>query len=149
MDARDPAGREFGGGRGARPTPPLTVNRNTTARQPIDCRDREAPGRVRGVGVVNPSPGVAANVSGVIPGSVVHNRPTHELRSWIVRIPVVVEEVRQGEAPRCNRVTVHRALASQLVFFAFHRLLLAAESQIERNLVACQHKSLVVTTYSA
>src|SRR5437868_5851448 len=59
--------------------------------------------RFRGAGIadgpaarvefMHPAPGVAANVGRIIPCAVVHDAPSQELRSRIVAIAIVVEEV--------------------------------------------------------
>src|SRR5271165_7058084 len=79
---------------------------------------------------VDPSPVVAAYVGRVVPSAVKHDRPAHELCSWIVRVAVVVEEVGQCEASRRDGVSVHGALTGKLVLVAFKGLHFIAERKI-------------------
>src|SRR5207237_7344789 len=53
---------------------------------------------------VDPSPRVPARVGRIVPGAVVHDGPAHELRPWIVRVAVVVEEVCKREPTGIDRV---------------------------------------------
>src|ERR1700719_3998792 len=62
---------------------------------------------VFGMKFVDPSPGVTARVGGIVASAVIHGAPTHELGSWVVRIAVVVEEVRDGESSCIDGVTSH------------------------------------------
>src|ERR1700733_12054813 len=58
--------------------------------------------------LMDPSPRVTANVGGIIPSAVEHNSPPHELRPWIVRIAIVIEEVCHCESTGRDRVAIHR-----------------------------------------
>ena len=64
------------------------------------------------VELMHPAPGVAAHVGRVVPRAVVHHRPTHELSPRIVSVAVIVEEVRQREAPCGDGVADHRTPAT-------------------------------------
>ncbi len=77
---------------------------------------------VAGMKFVDPSPGVAARIGGIIPSAVVHHRPTHELRSRIVAIAIAVEKIGDGEAPGGDGVAGHRARAGELILIVRRRI---------------------------
>src|SRR5262249_21137809 len=59
------------------------------------------------VELVDPTPRVSAGVRRIVPGAVVHHRPSHELGPRIVGVAVVVEKVGDAEAPDRHRVPRH------------------------------------------
>src|SRR5579864_4619285 len=93
-------------------------------------------GPVPGVELVHHAPRVSARVGRIVPGAVIHHSPGHELGAWIVRIGIVVEEIREGETADGNRVASHGAVAGKLVGFALEVLFLRAETEIVRNIEA-------------
>src|ERR1041384_4223754 len=68
-----------------------------------------AKGPIARVYLVNPSPGTPAHVGRIAQCAVVHDCPAQELRTWIVGIAVIGEEVGQSEASRRDCVPVDRA----------------------------------------
>ena len=65
-------------------------------------------GPILQVEFVNPAPGIAPDISRIVPGAVVHYSPAHELSARIVRVPVVVKEIGNCEAAHCNAVPFQR-----------------------------------------
>src|SRR5207253_9561316 len=90
------------------------------------------------VDLLYPAPGITADVGGVVPGSVVHHGPTHKLCPRIMRVAIVIEEVRQREASCGDRVSIKRAPSSQLVRFAFERLFRGTKSEIVGDVEASE-----------
>ena len=82
---------------------------------------------------MHPAPRVSASVGGIIPGAVIHHRPAHELATRVVRVSVVVEKIRHGEAAQGNRIAVHGTRTGQLVRVARHIVLLTAELKVARQ----------------
>src|SRR5581483_10415181 len=80
------------------------------------------PGPILGMQLLKPAPGVAASVGRVIPSTVVHDAPSHKLRSGIMAVPVVVEKIRNCKTPDDHCVPIDRARSAELVLFAFEGL---------------------------
>src|SRR5581483_1803850 len=83
-----------------------------------------------GMQLLKPAPGVAASVGRVIPSTVVHDAPSHKLRSGIMAVPVVVEKIRNCKTPDDHCVPIDRARSAELVLFAFEGLAGASPSEI-------------------
>ncbi len=83
--------------------------------------------------LVDDPPGVAARVGRIIPGAVVHHSPRHELRSWIVGIIVVVEEIAVGKSAGGDGVADHRTVARQLILVAIECSTGVAETEVVRD----------------
>ena len=79
---------------------------------------------------VDDAPGISARIGRIIPRSVVHQAPSDELRSRIVRIVVVVEKITVGKTPDGDGKPVHRTVAGQLVLVAFHVFDFIAKTKI-------------------
>src|SRR5437899_539674 len=80
--------------------------------------------------LVHPSPRVAARIGRIVPRSVVHDGPSHELGSGIVRVPVVVKEVSDSESSNSYRIAGRRSLARKLIHIAGKRFLLCSEAEV-------------------
>src|ERR1039458_9781123 len=89
-----------------------------------------ADGPVAGVELVDPAPGVAARIGGIIPRAVIHHGPAHELGARIVGVVVVVEEIGDGKAADGDGVTRHGAAAGERVLIALSGFAFAAETEI-------------------
>src|SRR5450755_3833955 len=61
--------------------------------------------------LVDPAPGVAADVGRIIPSAVVHDAPADKLRARIVRVAVVVEEIGHREAAHRHGVAQYGTLS--------------------------------------
>src|ERR1017187_6394607 len=92
-----------------------------------------AGGPVAGVELVDPAPGVAARIGGIIPRAVVHHAPAHELRAGVVGVVVVVEEIGDREAADGDGVARHGTAAGERVLIAFGGFAFAAETEILRD----------------
>src|SRR6266404_4230761 len=85
---------------------------------------------VTGMKLMHPSPGVAAHVGRIVPCAVEHDAPSGELRTRVVRILVVVEEVGQRETSGGDGVTRHRTGAAELVLVAFDGFSCISETEV-------------------
>src|SRR5580698_2688959 len=73
--------------------------------------DTVSQGPVPGVKFIDDPPGVAPRVRRIVPGAVVHDAPSHKLRSRIVRIGVVVEVIAERKSSARNRKAGHGTIA--------------------------------------
>src|ERR1700761_1376391 len=83
-----------------------------------------------GVKLVDPTPGVATRIGGVIPSAVEHDAPAHELSAGVVRESIVIEEVGECEAADGDAIAVHRTRTAELILVAVDGFAFAAEAEI-------------------
>ena len=87
--------------------------------------------------LIDDPPGVTARVRRIVPRAVVHQPPRHELRSGIVGIVVVVEEIAEGKSSPGDGVAGHGTVTRQLILVALHVLHRIAETEVMRKIKAC------------
>jgi len=68
-------------------------------------------------------PGIAAGIGRIIPRTVAHHAPSHELGPRIVRVAIAIEKICNREAACIDRIAVHRPLAGELVIVALLAIL--------------------------
>ena len=88
--------------------------------------------------LVVPTPGVTAHVCRVIPGAVVHDRPSDELRPRIVTVAIIVEKICDREPAKCHGVPIYGPAPGKLILIAIKRFTLGAPSEIVLNVCARQ-----------
>src|SRR5262249_143059 len=76
--------------------------------------------------LVYPAPSVPARICGIVPCTVVHGGPTHELDARIVRVSIVIKEVLKGKLAERDRVPTHRPAAGELILPTVEELPLVA-----------------------
>src|SRR6266851_7747883 len=85
---------------------------------------RRGEARGPGLGLVldRYSPCIAARVGRIVPRAGSPIRPVQELRAWLVRVRVVVEDIRNAELPGRDCPPTHGPPAAELVGFVLDRL---------------------------